>query len=189
MFYRLHRLVKGVIWLLVFAGLYWVWMQREALEPVYVWHDVYKNGGLQQTDLLPTTQGRGLSVIDGHTFMMLGEDKRAYNVRLTGFEIPQPPLSLPELQLEQARREQLRSAIVSNQVHVEITFSNLNSLLGVVYVGKTNLNIHFLTNDLGRFNPSFVKSAPRDVQYRFFSAARAHKKWKEAREARFALQN
>lgn len=189
MFYTLHRLVKGLIWLLVFAGLYWVWLQREALEPIYAWHDVYQNGGLDHKEPLPVVRGRGLGVVDGHTFSMLGADKRIYNVRLTGFEIPQPPLSLPELQMEKERRAFLRGAINSNQVHVEVTFSNVNSLLGVAYVGKTNLNIHFLTNDLSTFNRDYVKSTPRDLQYKFFSAARAHRKWKEAGNAKLALSN
>jgi hypothetical protein len=188
MFYTLHRLVKGLTWAAVLALLYWAWLQREALEPVYAWHDVYQNGGFNHTEPLPTIQGRGLQVVDGHTFTILS-DKRVYNVRLTGFEIPQPPLTLPEIQLEKRRREYLRGAIISNQVHVEVTFSNLNSLLGVAYVGATNLNIHFLTNDLSQFNRDYVKSTPRDTQYRFFSAARAHRKWKEARESKLASSN
>lgn len=187
-FYLLHRLVKGLIWLAVLGLMYWLWLQREALEPIYAWHDVYQNGGISQTEPLPRIEGRGLQVVDGHTFAILS-DKRIYNVRLTGFEMPQPPLSLPEIQQEKARREHLRGLILSNNVQVQVTYSNLNSLLGVAYVGPTNLNIYFLTNDLSKFNRDYVKSTPRDTQYRFFSAARAHKKWKEARQAKLALSN
>ena len=56
---------------------------------------------------------------------------------------------------------------------MEVTYSNAASLLGIVHSGSTNINIHYLATGLGRFNPDFVKSAPRDQQYRFFSAVRA----------------
>jgi hypothetical protein len=188
MFYTLHRLVKGAFWMLICAGIYWAWLQREALEPVYVWHDVYKNGGIDRTDPLPTISGKGLHVLDGHTFQLL-RNKHVYSVRLTGLEIPEAPLTPAQIAIEKARREFLRGAVISNQVHVEVTYSNMNSLLGVVYVGKTNLNTHFITNDLGRFNGDYVKTVPRDVQYKFFSAARAHRKWREARAETVAMKN
>jgi hypothetical protein len=181
MFYTLHRLVKGIFWVLVLGAIYWTWLQREALEPVYVWYDVYQNGGIDRSEPLPAVQGKGLNIIDGHTFQML-KDKHVYTVRLSGFDIPEPPLSPAEIVREKARRDFLRSCVVSNQVHVEVTYSNVNSLLGVVYSGATNVNIHFLTNNLSHFNRAYVKSMPRDVQYRFFSADRARRKWDEARE-------
>lgn len=182
MFYTLHRLVKGLCWALLLACLYWVWLQREALEPAYVWYNVYRNGGIDQTEPLPTLQGKGSYVLDGHTFQMRS-GKNVYSVRLTGLGIPTPPLTPRELLLEKARREFLRHAVLSNRVHVEITYSNRFSLLGVAYVGKTNLNIHFVTNGLSQFKPEYVKGVPRDLQYRFFAAERLFEKRKRrARE-------
>jgi hypothetical protein len=188
MFYRLHRLVKGIVWLGLIAGLYWLWLQREALEPVYVWYDVYNNGGIDRTEPLPTISGVGIHVVDGHTFRIM-KDKQLYSVRLTGFVTPEAPLSPAEIHLEKARRDFLRGAVISNRVHVEVTYSNMNSLLGVVYVGKTNVNIHFLTNSLSEFNREYIKTLPRDLQYKFFSAARAHRKWNEMEETSVAFKN
>ena len=103
MFYFLHRLVKWVFVALIAAGLYWAWLQRDALEPVYVWYDVYENGGIQNTERLARMQGRAVRMIDGHTFAM-NADNKIYSVRLTGFQIPEPPLSDTELALEKERR-------------------------------------------------------------------------------------
>lgn len=188
MFYTLHRVVKGLVYLALLAGLYWVWQQRAALEPVYVWYDVYKNDGIERTEPLPRIFGKGLHIVDGHTFK-IASNKNVYSVRLTGFEVPEPPLSAEEIEVEKARRDFLRSAIVSNIVHVEVTYSNVNSLLGVVSVGKTNLNIHYITNNLSRFNREYIKTMPRRVQYEFFAAARVHRRLKEARESALAAAN
>lgn len=175
MFYFLHRMVKWFFIALVGTGLYWVWLQREALEPVYVWYDVYENGGLQKTDQLETIRGRGLRILDGHTFQML-HDGKAYSVRLTGFEIPEPPFSNTDLQVEKERIRVLKESVLAEGVQVEITFANNNSLLGIVTAKGTNLNTFYLTNGLSRFNREYVKSVPRDVQYRFFAAQRVREK-------------
>jgi endonuclease YncB( thermonuclease family) len=178
MFYFLHRLVKWFLICLVLAGFYWVWLQRAALEPVYVWYDVYDNGGIQKTERLSVMEGRGLRMIDGHTFAM-NSDNKIYKVRLTGFDIPEPPLSDTEVARERERRRVLHNAIASQKVRLDLTFASNDSLLGVATVNGTNLNLFFLTNGLSKFNPTYIKSAPRDVQYQFFAAERLRKKNKE----------
>jgi hypothetical protein len=172
MFYTLHRLVKWFFMLLAAGCLFWLYTQREALEPLYVWYDVYENGGIQKTERLPIVEGEGLHVLDGHTFQMK-TGGRVISVRLTGFELPAAPLSPSDIQLEKARRELLRNFVIARPVRVQVTFSNANSLLGIVHVGETNLNTHYVARGLGYFNRDYVKSAPRDLQYKFFAAARA----------------
>lgn len=175
MFYKLHRLVKWFFVALMAAGCYWLYLQREALEPVWVWYDVYENGGLEKTAPLPILQGEGIAIVDGHTFQMKGQG-RIYSVRLTGFNQPEPPLSNQELSREKARRAKLRDFVVGKNVNVEVTYSNLNSVLGIVHAGPTNINTYFVANDLSEFNREYVKSVPRDQQYRFFAAARTLEK-------------
>jgi hypothetical protein len=172
MFYTLHRLVKAFFLLLAAGCLFWFYTQREALAPLWVWYDVYENGGIQKTDPLPRLEGEGLAILDGHTFQMKSGGK-IYSVRLTGFEMPTPPLSLEDIRLEKARRDLLRHAVVSKPVRVDVTYSNVNSFLGIVYAGSTNLNTLYVTKGLGQFNRDYVKSAPRDLQYKFFAAVRA----------------
>jgi hypothetical protein len=172
MFYLLHRLVKWFFILLALGCVYWAWTQRSALEPVWVWYDVYENGGIQKTEHLPVVQGQGISVLDGHTFQMKS-GTQIVSVRLTGFDLPEPPLSPAQFAEEKRRREFLQKAVVGKSVQVESTYSNVNSLLGVVHVGNTNLNTYYVISGLGHFNPEYVKSTPRDLQYKFFAAARA----------------
>ena len=172
MFYLLHRLVKWFFVLLAVGCVFWVWTQRAAFEPVWVWYEVYENGGIQKTEHLPVVTGQGIGVLDGHTFQMKsGHD--ILSVRLTGFDLPEPPLSPAQLSEEKHRREVLRNIVVGKGVQVEITYSNVNSLLGVVHAGRTNLNTYYVTSGLGHFNREYVKSTPRDLQYKFFAAARA----------------
>jgi hypothetical protein len=172
MFYLLHRLVKWFFALLVLGCIFWVWTQRAAFEPVWVWYDVYENGGIQKTEHLPMVNGQGIAVFDGHTFQMKSGNQ-ILSVRLTGFDLPEAPFSPEQIAEEKHRREFLRHAVVGKPVQVEITYSNVNSLLGVVHVGSTNLNTYYVTSGLGHFNREYVKSTPRDLQYKFFAAARA----------------
>ena len=172
MFYLLHRLVKWFFILLAAGCLYWLYTQREALEPLYAWYDVYENGGLQKTEQLPVFEGEGIHVLDGHSFQMRAAG-RVVVVRLTGFELPAPPLSPGDITMEKRRRQLLREMVVSRPVRVEVTFSNANSVLGIVHAGSTNLNTYFVSEGISQFNKDYVKSAPRDMQYKFFAAVRA----------------
>jgi hypothetical protein len=182
MFYFLHRLVKWIFIALIAAGLYWVWLQREMLEPLYVWYDVYDNGGLQKTERLPVIEGKAINVVDGHTFQM-SQPNRAFVVRLTGFEMPQPPLSEAERELELERRRVLRETVLMQPVRVNVTYSENGSILGIVTVNGTNLNLYYLTNGLGKFNRQYIKTLPRDTQYQFFAAKRLHEKQTEKKTA------
>jgi hypothetical protein len=175
MFYLLNRLVKWFFMLLAAGCLFWLYTQRAVLDPLWVWYDVYENGGMQKTERLPEIKGRGVKILDGHTFEM-NSDGRMVSVRLTGFDLPEPPLSAPELQQEKRRRAFLQSAVLNQPLRVEISYSLANNLLGIVHAGSTNLNVYYITNGLGHFNREFIKSTPRDVQYQFFAATHAKTK-------------
>jgi len=175
MFYTLHRLVKWTVLLVALAGVYWLYLQREALEPVWVWYDVYENGGIERTEPLSALRGEGLNIIDGHTFQMKSRGA-IYSVRLTGFDLPVPPVSAGEAKLEKERREVLHRFVIGKPVQVDVTYSNLNSVLGIIEAGGTNLNTYYIANGLSHFNREYVKTVPRDLQYRFFSASRAREK-------------
>jgi hypothetical protein len=175
MFYFLHRLVKWVFIALIAAGLYWVWLQREILDPVYVWYDVYDNGGLNKTEPLKVIDGKATQLVDGHTFQMV-EGNRVYAVRLTGFEIPQAPIPEEEREKEMERRKFLRENVLAQQARVSVTYADHGSVLGIVTVNGTNLNMYYLTNGLSTFRPDYIKALPRDMQYQFFAAKRLREK-------------
>jgi hypothetical protein len=187
MFYALHRLLKLSGWILVALLLAWLYTQREAIKPLWVWYDVYQNGGLQKTGQLPTIGGTATQIQDGQTFQ-LESDKKFYTVRLTGFAMPEPPLSASELKREFKRREALKERIFHKPVTVGITYSNQNSFLGIVRADGTNLNLFFLTNGLSSLKPDYIKTAPRDVQYQFFSAERWRAKHLHENNAEVALK-
>ncbi len=182
MFYALHRLVKGFFILMALGCLFWLYTQRQALEPIWVWYDVYENGGIQRVEPLPAVAGHGVAVIDGHTFQMK-LDNRIVSVRLTGFDQPEAPLSPADIQLEKRRREFLREAVVGKPVKVEVTYSGPDSLLGIVYANDTNLNLYYVSHGMSRFNREYVKTTPRNRQYQFFAADRARVADASGREA------
>lgn len=182
MFYRLHRMVRWFWWGMLALGVVWLYRQREVLEPLYVWYEVYDNGGLQKTDSLPARPGRGVTVLDGHTFQMKSEGK-IYSVRLTGFEVPTSLLAGADLELEHQRRAFLRQTVLSNDLTVKVTFESGTSLLGIVQAAGTNLNTHYVRSGLSRFNREYVKSIPREDQFLFFAAARQRAKDRALRES------
>jgi hypothetical protein len=47
------------------------------------------------------------------------------------------------------------------------------------------VNLMFITNGLGKFNPTYVKGVPRELQYQFFAATRLHEK-REMKETELA---
>lgn len=182
MFYFLHRLMKWVFTALIAAGLYWVWLQREALEPVYVWYDVYENGGLKNNKPLHTINGRAVAVVDSLT-VQVKEDGRSFSVRLTGLQMPEPPFSNTDLRLDRERKQIMRDMVQGRDVQVQVTYAAPGSMLGIVSTGGTNLNLYFITNGMAKFNPGFVKGLPREMQYQFFAANRFHEKEQERKTA------
>lgn len=182
MFYFLHRMVKWVFMAFLAAGLYWAWLQREALEPVYVWYDVYENGGIKIDRELHTLHGKGLAVGDGLSFPML-QDGRTLTVTLVGLKLPDPPLSNTDRERAMERRRFLREAVVSKELDVQITYAAPGSILGIVTAGGTNLNLYMITNNLAQFNPTWIKGLPRDHQYHFFAAERLREKQRNVQSA------
>lgn len=175
MFYLLHRLMKWVFTALVAAGLYWLWLQRDALEPMYAWYDVYQNGGLKNQKPLHTIHGKAIAVVDSYT-VQVKEDGRSFSVRLTGLQMPDPPLSNTDLRLDRERRQLLREMVLGNDVDVQVTYAAPGSMLGIISVGGTNMNVYFIGNGLARFNPTYIKPLPRELQYKFFAAERFREK-------------
>jgi hypothetical protein len=184
MFYFLHRLMKWVFMALVAAGMYWLWLQREALEPAYAWFDVYQNGGLKNDKPLHTIRGKAIAVVDSYT-VQVKEDGRNFSVRLTGLQMPEPPLSNTDIRLDKERRQVLRDRVVGNEVEVQVSFAAPGSMLGIVSVGGTNMNLYFITNGMAKFNPAYIKPLPRMLQYQFFAAERFRQK-QDARETALA---
>lgn len=185
MFYTLHRLVKFLVFLLIAGVFVFVWRHRSAAEPLLVWYEVYDNGGLGKTAKLPLIQGRGHYVLGGSTFQMKTPEGAYYTVTLAGLET-----ATPEKQwLENQRMERLRSMVLSNVVHVNVTYhSSGYNVLGIVHVHQTNLNLNFITNGLASLNSDYIKRMPRDIQYNFFAARRTYEKRREQASAALALQ-
>ena len=188
MFYRLHRLVKILVGLFILGVFAWLWQHRAAVEPVLVWYQVYENGGLENDETLPLIEGRALYIVDGHTLRLKTHEGHSFLVRLAGLDYPERPLSAYEMAREKQRTQALREQVLSNWVHVEVTYSQEHSVLGIAHVREKNLNLHFITNGLATLNRDYIKRMPREHQYDFFLAARHYQKNREAAQVAAAAK-
>jgi hypothetical protein len=176
MFYAIRRMIKLFMALCLLALLFWAWQQRAVFYPVLVWYDVYQNGGHTNTTTLPTISGRATRVIDPHTFELRQKKGDYLTVRLTGLqEIPAPTTPQEYLPYKE-KRDKFATLILSNYVHVDVTYSNKNSLLGVAYTNGTNINAALITQHHSTLKPEYIKPLPRHLQYTFFNARRSAEK-------------
>jgi endonuclease YncB( thermonuclease family) len=172
MFYAIRRMIKLLMGLCVLAVLFWVYQQRAIFEPAFVWYDVYENGGITNTTALPTVSGRATRVTDPHTFQIRQRKGDFLTVRLTGLQEEPVPTTPQEFQLQKPKRDALAALVLSNFVHVDVTYSNKNSILGVAYANGTNVNTALVAHGDGRLKPEYIKLLPRQTQYAFFRAHR-----------------
>lgn len=183
MFYAIRRMIKLFLGLCLLAILVWAWQQRAALEPAFVWYDVYKNGGHTNTTALPTVTGRVLRVIDAQTFEIRPKKGNFITVRLTGLEEEPLPTTREEATLQWQKKTALSNMVLSNFVHVDVTYSNVNSVLGIAHCKGTNVNAALIEKRVATLKPSYIKQVPRQTQYRLFYARRAAEKASELQES------
>lgn len=176
-------MVKLFLALCLLALLFWVYQQRAIFEPALVWYDVYKNGGHTNTTLLPTTSGRATRIIDPHTFELRQKRGDFLTVRLTGLQEIPFPTTPQEIQPFKEKRDQLAQLVLSNFVHLDLTYSNQNSVLAVAYANGTNINATLIAQGHSVLKPEYMKSLPRQTQYAFFHARRAAAKHAKAADS------
>src|SRR5688572_19715340 len=133
MFYTIHRCVKLLCWCAVLFVGWKLYERREVFEPALIWYDVWDNGGLR-VEKGKSMAGRVHNVIGSQTFVLGARGQKRFNVRLMGLKASTEDRSLEALAKEQGRREALEKMIGGNWVHLEVSYENMNSLGGVVFL-------------------------------------------------------
>jgi hypothetical protein len=171
MFYTIHRCIKLLSWCVVLLVAWKIYERREVLEPVFIWYDVWDNGGLRVPEP-KAIAGRVEQVLSSQIFILTTRSHKRFNVRLMGLKSSSEDRSLEAFAKEMERRKELEKMIKGNWVHVEISYENLNSLGGVVFLGPTNVNAELVRLGVARANKETAKGLPKESQYALIWAAR-----------------
>jgi hypothetical protein len=179
MFYAIRRMIKLFV-LLCFLGFFFVlYLHRNDFEPAFVWYDVWDNGGITNKTTLPEIRGHATALFNSRTFQFRTDQGKILAVRLTGLNDVGTPATSAEVKEELHRRDLLRPMVLSNYLHIDVTYSNLNSVLGIVYSGSTNVNTRLIAIGSAQLKTEYIKSLPAKSQYDFFYARRAAAKRNE----------
>ena len=122
-----------------------------------------------------TCRGHGqvIQVTGADTFRVRNDAGTVFHFRVDGVDVPQPldAQTRDQVRLWTQCRTNLSSLILSNQVRIEITATNLNrGGWGVVYVNGTNLNLKMVEGGTARINPNYLKTLSLKEQYAFLVA-------------------
>ena len=186
MFYTIRKIIICTIWALLLLGGWTLYANREVFRPLVDLVRVSREMSLVQSPqpIIGQMTGQVIQVTGADTFRVRNAEGTVFHFRVDGVEAPQ----LGEAQTrEQARlwtqcRTNLSSLILSNQVRIDITATNLNrGGWGVVYVNGTNLNFKMVEAGAARINPNYLKTLPLKEQYAFLTVQ------KRAQELRLGI--
>src|SRR5262245_48308266 len=143
MFRQLHKLSVWICWLIVLALLGVLYHHRSLFYPLVDFVDALQvHEGLEQQKSGEMT-GKVARVLSGDMFVLKDARGRHCTIRLTGVEAPPYDLNNREAQSRAvASKTNLTELVLSNEVRVELTYTNdSHGVLGIVYVGTNNINI------------------------------------------------
>ena len=172
MFFAIRRTILVCIYLSLAAMGFYLWTQRAVLEPAFIWVRAWQNRDDKAVEAMPQLTGQVTQVRGMDRIQVAASDGILWNVGLTGVTSKKEPNPLARRETEKKCREYLESLLISNQVRVELTYTNEHRALGLVHVGDTNVNAAMIASGLGKLRPQFIRFLPVDKQYPLLMADR-----------------
>jgi len=172
MFFAIRRTILVCIYLLIAGIGFYLWTQRAMLEPVFIWVKAWQNRDEKAVDAMPVLTGQVLRVEGVDRIQVTASNGLLWNVGLTGVTPKRQPQPLARKEAEKKCREYLESLLISNEVRVELTYTNERRALGLVYVGNSNVNAAVIASGFGKLHPQFIRFLPVDKQYPLLMADR-----------------
>ena len=174
MFRLLHKLYVLFCWLVVvgLAGI--LYQHRSLFYPLLDLVDALRvREGLEQKKTGELT-GKVTRVLNGDMFVLRDEHNRTYTIRLTGVDAPDyPGTNRSELHRALESKTDLSHLILSNQVRVELTYTNESrGALGLVYLGDTNLKVLAVETGIARAAREQMNGLPLKDRYALIRAER-----------------
>jgi endonuclease YncB( thermonuclease family) len=100
-----------------------------------------------------------------------GQDRRFYNIGLLGLVVPAK--GVPVVRSKDPVKARLSELVLSNEVQVILTWvDESRRCLGVVHLGRTNVNGWLIESGLVKLNRDFIKTLPLLEQYALIRADR-----------------
>ena len=186
MFYTIRKIILCMIWGLLLLGGWTLYANRKVFRPLVDLVRVSREMSFVQAPqpIIGHMTGQVIQVTGADTFRVRSAAGTIFHFRVDGVDVLQPgEAQTRELGLLWAQcRTNLSSLILSNQVSIDITVTNLNrGGWGVVYVSGTNLNLKMVEAGTARINPNYLKTLPLKEQYTFLVAQ------KKAQELRLGI--
>jgi endonuclease YncB( thermonuclease family) len=165
MFFAIRRTILVGIYLLLAAIGYYLWTQRERLDPIVIWVKAWQGRDERAVDTLASLTGQVVRVDGMDRIQLAGANGQMWNVGATGLMPRKDRNPKARVEAERKCREYLQSVLLSNQVRVELTYTNGRNALGLVYVGETNVNAELIKSGMARLQPQYIRFLPVNKQY------------------------
>lgn len=181
MFHILHRLYVLGWFVLVCLGLVWLYPRTGLSEGLADWHAVWKNQPKTTMKPVGEISGTVTKVLGSGSLTLRSEDQQLYNIALLG--VVSPPATPQESESDLAKRgkQRLADLVLSNEVQVTLTWLDpLRRGVGVVHVGRTNVNAAMVESGVVQLKREFIKGIPLLDQYAMVRADRLSKEQFEA---------
>ena len=156
-FYFANRLLRGGVVVLLIGFCVWLWQYRELVDPTV---DLYRAWRLGTHTPTPGFEVRltAMKVYDGDNLQARDAAGGIFTVRLAGLDAPD--FGSPDRATrDRARnsRDFLAALVQTNSIRVEVTLTNESRvLLGVVYLGRTNVNAESVAAGHAEFRRDYV---------------------------------
>jgi endonuclease YncB( thermonuclease family) len=174
MFHALHKIWLMIVWSAVALLGLLAYREREFFWPaVGVAQALAIREGFEQ-QVSGEVSGKVVKVYDGETFQIRDGNARACMIRLTGVDAPDyRTTNKAALRLAGQSHTNLSRLILSNIVRVEITYTNNPpGALGVVYLGRTNINAAMVASGAAVLKREYMNGLPFKEKYALLQAER-----------------
>jgi|GEM_PF-2497763 len=176
MFKALHRLVQGILLLLLAGALWLLWEHRERGRPLVDLYVAWEGAGYHRPDPLPRSRGTVTRIVEENVVEVLDREGRTWNVGLNGLGAVMGDGRDPvRRRFALATRTNLTERLIGRPVEMAWVTTNANrTALGFAYLGTNYLNLAVELVETGRLRwiPEDTRMLPLLEQMRLRGADR-----------------
>ncbi|MCF7765261.1 MAG: thermonuclease family protein [Verrucomicrobia bacterium] len=173
---RLHKLTALLMISLPFVLGWFLYQNPAILSPIRAFSEALQLWEGTTDSEREVIKGEVTEVSDNYTLNLRDREGAMFKFRLTGVEAPAPEnlkSSNIALLLANASKE-LNEIALSNQVQVAVTYRDAaGNGLGVLYVGKTNVNALMVRRGLGQVRREYLRGLELGELYALLRSERA----------------